>query len=102
MLGCHRGWMVIGEPLTTEFQRADVLIEDGRMGVIDEYFFGIDVEVIKSSMLRIDGLLLSLSIAVDYLWQTTMHGSLTIGTLTTMLGAFVAILRKLQQRRRGR
>ncbi|KLO32519.1 amidohydrolase family protein [Mycobacterium haemophilum] len=65
------GLVLIGDPLTAEFRRADLLIEDGRIGAIEEDLSGVDAEVIDAAnRWVIPGFVDS----HRHLWQTTMRG----------------------------
>ncbi|AKN16959.1 hypothetical protein B586_11035 [Mycobacterium haemophilum DSM 44634] len=63
--------MLVGDPLTAEFRRVDVLIEDGRIGAIEEDLSGVDAEIIDAAnRWVIPGFVDS----HRHLWQTTMRG----------------------------
>lgn len=65
------GSLLVGDPLTAEFRRADLLIEDGRIIAIEEDLPGLDAEVIDAAnRWVIPGFVDS----HRHLWQTTMRG----------------------------
>lgn len=65
------GSVLVGDPLTAEFRRADILVEDGRIVAIEEDLSGLDAEVVDAAnRWVIPGFVDS----HRHLWQTTMRG----------------------------
>ncbi|WP_454561865.1 amidohydrolase family protein [Mycobacterium haemophilum] len=65
------GSVLIGDPLTAEFRRADILIEDGRIAAIEKDLSGLDAKTIDATnRWVIPGFVDS----HRHLWQTTMRG----------------------------
>ncbi|ORB85894.1 hypothetical protein B1987_21375 [Mycobacterium kansasii] len=65
------GLVLVGDPLTAEFRRADLLIEDGRIVAIEKDLSGLDAAIIDAAhRWVIPGFVDS----HRHLWQTTMRG----------------------------
>lgn len=73
------GSVLIGNPLTAEFRRADILIEDGRIVAIEDDLSGLDAEIMDAAnRWVIPGFVDS----HRHLWQTTMRGVTANWSLT--------------------
>src|SRR4051812_30764992 len=65
------GSVLVGDPLISEFRRADILIENGQIAAIEQDLTGLDAEIIDAAnRWVIPGFVDS----HRHLWQTTMRG----------------------------